>query len=80
MPSIKPNVDWLNGNHWATAHMCSRCGLIEYRLYDPNEGHEGNLQCVAPPSGWSRGYMNELLCQSCASSYREWRAQGGSHE
>lgn len=62
---------WISGNHWAVAHRCSRCGAIEYQLYDPDGPHSGNLQEQRPPDGWAEGF-DMLLCPSCSKSFSEW--------
>lgn len=71
-PNLRPG--WLGGNHWAVAHRCDRCGEIVYRLYNPSEPGEGNLQCLAQPEGWV-DLFDLTLCPSCAKSFRDWMAE-----
>lgn len=75
-PNIRPCQGWQQGNHWATAHRCMRCGLVAFRLYDPDEGHEGNLQCVELPEGWTRLLLPDPLCPKCAESFAQWMKEG----
>lgn len=74
-PQTRIGQGWTNGNHWATAHRCVRCGCTEYRLYDAEDGSEGNLQCVSAPEGWNT-LGHALLCPSCYDSFRRWMAEG----
>ena len=73
-PLIKAKQSWNSGRHWAVAYKCTRCSTVEFKLYDPSEGHEGNLQCVNPPEDWSIfGFgMSQLLCPECTKSFKEW--------
>lgn len=71
---IKAKQSWNSGRHWAVAFKCTRCNIVQFKLYDPSEGHEGNLQSVNPPKDWSRfGLgMSQLLCPECTKSFKEW--------
>jgi len=75
-----PNLNhggWMHGNHWAVAHRCSRCGRIEFSIYDPKGPHSGNLQEQRPPEGWGDFYvLGGLFCPSCFESYKEWLHEG----
>ncbi len=74
MSRSQPNMNhqgWMNGNHWAVAHRCDRCGGIVTRLYDPESGSEGNLQCEPKPDGW-KDIGGMTLCPVCVESFNYW--------
>ena len=74
----RPNLHqagWCQGNHWAVAHLCDRCGEVAYRLYDYDEPGEGNIQSLKQPEGWMRRF-DLTLCPKCAESYKAWMIEG----
>lgn len=73
MPNLN-HTGWVSGNHWAVASRCDRCGTVEYKLFDADDGSEGNLQCVNPPDNW-RYTQGMMLCPSCYESFVSWMGE-----
>ena len=83
MPTYQLN----NLNSWkeasgrirAVAFYCQRCKKVHFEIITPEmaKRSEDNLQCYAPPKGWTE-HKYGLFCDKCTQEYIEFMRRGGT--